>query len=117
MTGRAGGFGLQVRAVAEEHKARQLIDAHPGDRSLFIRRQCLQRRAISLEVAMARDAILCGGNPGLIFAFSFSVAPRALHAGFCVQFVAEGDGLLDGLGAVTLRERQVQRGKQSDQAQ
>ena len=54
---------------------------------------------------MARYTILCVGDSRLIFAFGFGVTTRALQPRIGVQFVAEGDGLLDGLGAVILRER------------
>jgi hypothetical protein len=54
VTGRAIGFGLQMSLMAEEDKAGQFVDAHPGDflLGLFIGLECLQRGACGLEFAM-----------------------------------------------------------------
>jgi SAM-dependent methyltransferase len=54
MTSRASGFGFQVSLMAEEDKAGQFINAHPGNflLGLFILHQWLQRCACRLQFAM-----------------------------------------------------------------
>ena len=54
VTGRAIGFGFQMSLMAEEDKAGQFVNAHPGDFPLGLlkRHQCLRRCARCLEFAM-----------------------------------------------------------------
>jgi len=91
-----------VHLMREVHKARQLVDAHPGDRllALPIARQLLDLRRVRRNDFVAAHALLDAGDAGSRRSPRLGVAKQTRDAGLNHDFVVEGDWLLGrGLGS------------------